>query len=462
MTTYYVAKNGKDTNPGTEAAPWLTIQKAANTLVAGDTVYIKEGTYNERFLPKKSGTPGNYITYAAYPGHSVTLDGTGIDIPYDYGGIIHIRGTLTNWISYIKVSGLKVTKSEAMGIFLQYASHIIIENCITYDTVKPGLAAYSCDNIIFDGNEVELACNGGMGECLKMHRVNIFEFRNNHVHHGGLGPGGGEGLAIAAATNGKIYNNRVDHINRIGMYIDAYSEDIRNVDIYQNIIHSGNQTGLAVANESNKVVENVNIYNNIIYNNQYNGIELASWKDDPALPAPLKTIKVINNTVYNNGHGALYDWGGIYVSNPEVENIIIRNNIISENVHWQIKIRSTVPTNAVTIDHNLIDGFRNHPEEVYGDTHIEGNPKFVNPALADFHLQEDSPAKDNGSSVDAPLVDFDGITRPQGAGIDIGAFEFYIPVEPIPPWWEEYQKEIILGIIVGIMLGVLEKLYIRK
>ena len=47
-TTYYVAKDGNDYNSGTEAQPWITIQKAADAMVAGDMVYIKEGTYNER------------------------------------------------------------------------------------------------------------------------------------------------------------------------------------------------------------------------------------------------------------------------------------------------------------------------------------------------------------------------------------------------------------------------------
>lgn len=44
-TTYYVSPSGNDKNPGTETQPWQTIQKAADTLVAGDTVYIKEGFY---------------------------------------------------------------------------------------------------------------------------------------------------------------------------------------------------------------------------------------------------------------------------------------------------------------------------------------------------------------------------------------------------------------------------------
>lgn len=50
--TYYVAVNGNDSNLGTENQPWKTIQKAANTLTAGDVVYIKAGIYHERIIPK--------------------------------------------------------------------------------------------------------------------------------------------------------------------------------------------------------------------------------------------------------------------------------------------------------------------------------------------------------------------------------------------------------------------------
>ena len=44
-TTYYVSTTGNDTNPGTQTQPWKTIQKAADTMVAGDTVKIQPGTY---------------------------------------------------------------------------------------------------------------------------------------------------------------------------------------------------------------------------------------------------------------------------------------------------------------------------------------------------------------------------------------------------------------------------------
>ena len=43
--TYYVATTGSDTAAGTSAAPWKTLQKAANAVAAGDTVIVRAGTY---------------------------------------------------------------------------------------------------------------------------------------------------------------------------------------------------------------------------------------------------------------------------------------------------------------------------------------------------------------------------------------------------------------------------------
>ena len=45
---YYIDQNNpsaSDQNPGTISQPWRTITKANQTLVAGDTVYIRAGTY---------------------------------------------------------------------------------------------------------------------------------------------------------------------------------------------------------------------------------------------------------------------------------------------------------------------------------------------------------------------------------------------------------------------------------
>jgi Pel9A-like, right handed beta helix region/Periplasmic copper-binding protein (NosD) len=60
-TTYYVATSGADANAGTEEKPFRTIQKAADAAVAGDTVFVRAGIYNESVYIKNSGAPGNPI-----------------------------------------------------------------------------------------------------------------------------------------------------------------------------------------------------------------------------------------------------------------------------------------------------------------------------------------------------------------------------------------------------------------
>ncbi|RED95994.1 putative secreted protein (Por secretion system target) [Marinoscillum furvescens DSM 4134] len=75
-TDYYVAKNGDDSNPGTEDEPFLTIGKAATVLQAGDVCYIKEGVYRERVKTTNSGTAASPIVFKAFAGDPVVVTGT--------------------------------------------------------------------------------------------------------------------------------------------------------------------------------------------------------------------------------------------------------------------------------------------------------------------------------------------------------------------------------------------------
>src|SRR6185369_14784387 len=79
-TTYYVSTSGSDGNNGTAlSTPWRTINKAAQTMVAGDTVYIRGGTYREGVFPANDGTSASArITYSAYNSEQVIV--TGADI----------------------------------------------------------------------------------------------------------------------------------------------------------------------------------------------------------------------------------------------------------------------------------------------------------------------------------------------------------------------------------------------
>src|SRR5574344_394310 len=81
---YYVATDGSDTNPGTLASPFATVQRGQQSAVAGDTVYIRGGKYRmstaqiARYYSiwayvtelNRSGTAGKRICYWAYPGET--------------------------------------------------------------------------------------------------------------------------------------------------------------------------------------------------------------------------------------------------------------------------------------------------------------------------------------------------------------------------------------------------------
>lgn len=70
MTTYYVnSSTGADTNKGTSAEPWKTLNRARNGIAAGDTVIIA-GTFSESVIVNKPGTTWK----AAAPGAAV-IDG---------------------------------------------------------------------------------------------------------------------------------------------------------------------------------------------------------------------------------------------------------------------------------------------------------------------------------------------------------------------------------------------------
>jgi parallel beta-helix repeat protein len=420
--TYYVAPGGNDDNPGTILYPWRTIQKAANTLLAGDTVYIRAGTYPERVVPQNSGSAGSDITYAAYPGETVTIDGSGITLPDDLEGLFHIQSQ-----SYIVVSGLRVINAgphdNNAGILVLNASHVTVENNATYNTNSSGIGVWGSSNVTVDGNRVEEAGGGGYQECISVAGTDTFEVRNNEVlncHKEGID-------AKDGASNGQIYRNQVHHTQRVGIYVDAFENHTYDIAVYQNVVHDiQDNNGFAIGSEQGGLLENVWVYNNIAYNNRYVGLTLHDCCPGPDTH-PVQNVTVVNNTFYNNGWT---DWGGgIAVDNPDVQNVIIRNNIVSQNLYFQIAVNPGIPAQNIAIDHNLIDGYRGTENEIYGDDYVEGDPLFVDPSQADFHLQETSPAIDRGSAVDAPANDYDGSARPQDgdqsgtAEYDIGAYE---------------------------------------
>ena len=71
-----MATTGSDSNAGTQAQPWRTIQKAANALAAGQRALVRGGTYTENVYVARSGNAAP-ITIEAYPGEKPILTAAG-------------------------------------------------------------------------------------------------------------------------------------------------------------------------------------------------------------------------------------------------------------------------------------------------------------------------------------------------------------------------------------------------
>src|SRR5574343_87824 len=116
-TTYYVSKTGNNSNNGSTNAPWLTIAKAAATMVAGDTCIIRDGDYDEHVEEGTDGTALAPITYKAENQHGASLRS------------FRISG------AYQVLDGLKFSRYSGTGGHL-WAASVRIENDGDGSTVK--------------------------------------------------------------------------------------------------------------------------------------------------------------------------------------------------------------------------------------------------------------------------------------------------------------------------------------
>ncbi|MFC5529095.1 discoidin domain-containing protein [Cohnella yongneupensis] len=75
--TLHVAKNGNDSNAGTAAAPFLTINRAAQVALPGDKVVVHAGLYRETVKPARGGADeATRITYTNAGDGEVVIKGS--------------------------------------------------------------------------------------------------------------------------------------------------------------------------------------------------------------------------------------------------------------------------------------------------------------------------------------------------------------------------------------------------
>ncbi len=471
---FYVAKSGNDLNVGSEASPWLTIQKAARSLRAGDTAYIKNGTFREMVSVESSGSERNYITLKAYPGNKVILDGSGNP---GWHGIFNIRGK-----DYIRVEGLEIrNNSIGWGVLIEHEQgnvnrpathvelsalevhhtggeaiqvrgnayninirncvvhesnkhsgidiyqwnggrphHVLVRGCTSYNFKKfAGIASEQADYLIIEKN---ISYGNRLGIDIGSGKNNII--RNNTVYNCKTG------IAVSSNQDSEIHHNTIHDIYDEAFYNYYYSshgENHARNKYYNNVVYNA---GFGIFESDTKpghwkgLSRDHQFFNNLFYNIGTHG----SYR----IPFYFKgttVTKFCSNTIYmNKNYDALQFTEGAV-------NADIRNNIINLSGRKSPVIIDSSSSPGSMVDYNC---YHNRAGSVAGPgTHsVLSDPKFIDPASKNFRLRKGSPCIDAGSGdAGIPVADIEGNTRcddlntPNTGGgskpyYDIGAYEY--------------------------------------
>ena len=204
--TFFVSKAGNDSNPGTIAAPWLTIQHAANSVSAGATVYVFGGIYHEAVNFPSSGMLWAPIAFRSYPGQTAVIDGIGVKCctsnPASSGNGTQGLITIVNQ-SYLIISGFEIrnftTSNAALvptGVWITGAGTgvQILNNRVHHITTTSetngnafGISVYGTSKspitqLVINGNEVYDLRTGNSESVNVDGNVTHFAITNNLVH----------------------------------------------------------------------------------------------------------------------------------------------------------------------------------------------------------------------------------------------------------------------------------------
>lgn len=167
--TYYVSTTGNDSNPGTQVQPWKTIQKAANTVTIGDTVYVNAGVYAERVTISTSGNPGAMVSFIA----NGTVECRGFNI---YGNYVHVKGFKVTAI----VSGWN---RDAYGIYIE-GDYCLIEDNYAYYNPNAGIVtAIPSNGCTIRNNRLQRNTLNGMEIDGTNHLIENNEIWDTIVYH---------------------------------------------------------------------------------------------------------------------------------------------------------------------------------------------------------------------------------------------------------------------------------------
>ena len=381
----YVSTNGLDTNPGTLALPWRTIQKAANTVVAGDIVNIRGtgGVYTERVtLTNRDGTAALPIVFQTNPGDPIAiLDLTGFTPSVSFSAIFRITSSDYITVQNLEVRNYKSIGTEAaqlqqlpVGIYVVGdCNGVAIRNCKVHDIWQSsttggdgfGIAAYgnnatAINGLVLDGNEVYNLRTGSSESVALNGNVTNFQVINNTIHdcnNIGIDCIGFEGTIAVAALDqarfglcaGNIIYNIDSKFNPAyggnfttggddstrsapGLYVDGG----RDIVLERNHVYACN-FALSLGSEAlGRVTSNTIARNNIFHHCHVGGVVLGGSGIDNG---GATNCSLLNNTIYGNdtdGAG-----GGQISLQNHLTGTVIQRNLIATTANFAQLILNT-------------------------------------------------------------------------------------------------------------------------
>jgi Protein of unknown function (DUF1565) len=480
--TYYVAKSGLDSNAGSSTLPWLTIQHAAKTALAGDTVIVEPGTYNETDTFNNSGTALNPIVFQSQTPGAAILDGTGVACcngPDGYAtGLFNIGN-----VNYVTIDGFtfqnyttskKDDTPAGIDVYGYGAGIAILNNTVhnitttsekdgnAYGISVHGTSSTPIIGLIVSGNTVYNNKTGNSETVTFNGNVQDFMVTNNLVYDNdniGIDFIGGEDTAPASydsATNGEVSGNVVYGISAInnpgeGKQYDAdglYCDTCTNVTMELNTVYACDLNIEVASEHSGKVASGVIVRNNLVYGGLTVGISIGGYS--PSVGGTSGAI-IVNNTLFNNGTVSSQASGEFQVQYHTTGNVF-ENNIVYASSTGLI-INNFEPDSGVTANYNLYYTTSSSPSFTWNGTEYSSlesyqsatgqdtNSTFANPdylALTtcaglvcspapNLDISSSSPALNTGivlGPADEGIIDFAGNPRVNGTGqINIGAYE---------------------------------------
>ena len=431
---YYVDNTNSscsDAGPGSAAAPFCTIGKAAGLLTAGQTVRVVAGTYAETVNGPNSGTAGNPITYSAAPGVTVTGNGTAS------GNAFRMSSR-----SYIVIDGFTITNTVDYGIYASGSNHITISNNhVSYaggpasGSTRMGIYFNNTDNSIITGNTTDHNSQDG----IRLTGGSSGNLVSNNVSFGNAEQWQRNATGIQVTGLGSDSNTIINNI--------TYANEDSGIQCY-----SGAQANLIIGNLSygngDHGLDNNNAPNNVIVGNTAQGNVTAGIN----LEGGSSGATVANNVSVDNG--LRLQVGGGTASGQPTNIRVDATSITGTTIDYDLVYLSTgtgmIQWNGTT--YNSLSAFQTavSGQETHG---LQADPLFVDAApvaqrpagapynvainLGDYHLLGGSPAIDsaNSSAPDESVTDIEGqpraddpATTDSGAGTrtydDRGAYEF--------------------------------------